>query len=62
MKTKIKTQCSSGRANHKSRITSSFCFNFYQVTLSQIMYVLTFKAFVFADKDFYRLPYTKAIS
>lgn len=47
-----KTQRSSGRANHESRTTSSFCFNFYQVTLPQNIYVLTYKAF-------YRLQYTK---
>lgn len=49
-----KTQRSSGRANHESRTTSSFCFNFYQVTLPQNIYVLTYKAF-------YRLQYTKVI-
>lgn len=49
-----KTQRSSGCANHKSRTTSSFCFHFYQVTLSQNIYVLTYKAF-------YRLQYTKVI-
>lgn len=47
-----KTQRSSGRANHESRTTSSFFFNFYQVTLPQNIYVLTYKAF-------YRLQYTK---